>query len=53
MTNAAMDIDRLQSDANELAEDAQDTVLNFIREQPVTSLVVAFLVGVVVGRVLL
>jgi hypothetical protein len=53
MTMATEDIDNLRSDAKELAEDAQDTILNLIREQPVTSLVVTFLAGVVFGRLVL
>ena len=43
----------LEDDAYAVIDETQDAVIQFVREQPMTALIVTFLVGVVVGKVIL
>ena len=52
-TKAASDIDDLKSDATELAVEARDVALNVIQEQPITSIIVAVLFGIIIGKLVL
>ncbi|MEJ0024547.1 MAG: hypothetical protein WDN01_00855 [Rhizomicrobium sp.] len=43
----------LEADAYEAIDETKDAVIQFVREQPMTALIVTFLVGVLIGKVIL
>jgi ElaB/YqjD/DUF883 family membrane-anchored ribosome-binding protein len=53
MAKATADLDDLKSDANDLAVEARDVALNVIQEQPITSILIAVLFGIVLGKLVL
>jgi ElaB/YqjD/DUF883 family membrane-anchored ribosome-binding protein len=53
MAKASSDIDDLKSDATDLAVEAKDVALNVIQEQPITSIIVAVLFGIIIGKLVL
>jgi ElaB/YqjD/DUF883 family membrane-anchored ribosome-binding protein len=53
MAKSSSDLDDLKSDANDLAVEARDVALNVIQEQPITSILIAVLFGIVIGKLVL
>ncbi len=52
--DSAVDLaEDLEADAYEVIDDTQDAVIRFVRDQPMTALIVTFLVGVFIGKVVL
>jgi hypothetical protein len=49
----ANDIEDLENDALDILDETQDTVINYIRERPLTALLATFAFGFVVGRFVL
>jgi len=53
MAKTNSDIDDLTSDATDLVVEAKDVALTVIQEQPITSIIVAIIVGIVIGKLVL
>ena len=53
MSTTDKSIDAIEDDFDDLQSNTQDAIVNYVTEQPITAVIAAFVVGIVVGRLIL